>query len=279
MFPSSFLANSGHWYIFGGVTGPYGSDPILGDVFFTIDTSTGNTTVLPCAEDANCPALSAVNPVTFMDNDETTFYVYSGMRSDSSHFDNQLLYSYDVRGKRWNTPTAVPRAANCVFNGLSVNAYVTRLLIIGGDGGPTIGSVSNAWNWDLTTDPPAFEPLAASLPQRCESPVVGIDETGMAFIYSGAVYDSSSSFTALAYVRGVVRLGPPTIKGPSFVVPLIFIIILLCCACCVGGALYVVVKYDGKKKKGVCGFVLGYVEKKIGGGGKKKKKKMQPLLG
>jgi hypothetical protein len=209
MYASSFVASSGLIYVFGGAAGDQ-AQTTPNEIFFTININTGGTRVLPCIDDLNCPAYSVINPVIFMNQGETKFYVYSGMHIDYATFSNHYLYVYDIASGTWETPHRVTDGPNAVYNGWAVNSDVTNILLIGGDDGYATGSVQTSWFWDLTTDPPALHPIDAPLPYRCESPMVGVDSHGAVWVFSGSVYDSSASSNPITYNHGMLQLtGPP----------------------------------------------------------------------
>jgi len=212
-YASGILAKNGLFYIFGGVNGASGTNGVS-DVFLTIDTSNGHTKVLPC--DSKCPRNAVTNPVVFMNKDEDKLYVYSGMQSDSTTFaDNEHVYIYDVDDEQWETPEVVTKPNNLVWNSWGLNADVTRLLLIGGDFGAS-GSHNKAYAFDLTKDPPYLEPLPAVLPYRCESAMVGIDMDGTAWVYSGAIYNSSNDLNAYQYDHGIVKFLPKNEVPPEY---------------------------------------------------------------
>jgi len=111
----------------------------------------------------------------------------------------------------------MPNPTNLVWNGWTLNADVSRLLLLGGDAGAT-GSQKTCYSWNLVNNPPVLTQLSAQLPYPCESAVVGIDANGNAWVYSGAVYASSNGANAVQYDHGVLQFAVPRKLLPLSVV-------------------------------------------------------------
>jgi len=133
------------------------------------------------------------------------------------------------KGNTWNTPTTVSNAVTQLWSGAAVSPDGTQLLLVGGDSGAQ-GTNNVAWVWNLSAffpkphtpqilthlslsaaTPPQYQQLPAPLPYLSERSAVAITDDGNAYVYSGAVYSSSSAATASSYNLGVLALLPNTV--------------------------------------------------------------------